>query len=288
MNQRPSLQQLIQSVGDLVSPPEVHFRLTEVIESPNSSSDTIADIIMQDPNLSSRILRVTNSAYYGKRQIETVSRAITLIGTRDLYNIALAVNAIKVFEKIPSELVNVSVFWRHSLYTAIIARLLARHCRILHPERLFVAGLLHDIGCLVLYSKFPDESREALLIANGDESILALQEKELIGYDHARVGSELLKLWRLPDTLCTAVAAHHNLVHAPADSLEPVIVYIANILANRTEEGCFSEYGAYATPIEPAVWERIGLSEAIVDDLWEAIQEQFTETAQILLPGMNQ
>ncbi len=285
MDQRPSLETLIASVTDLVSPPEVHLRLHEVIESPTSTSDSIAQIIMQDPNLSARILKITNSAYYGKRKIETVSRAITLIGTRELYNIALAINAMKVFEKIPSELVNVSVFWRHSIYTAIIARLLARRCRILHPERLFVAGLLHDIGCLVLYSNFPEESRDALLIANGDEDILAQQEEELIGYDHAMVGGELLKLWRLPETIAQAVSSHHDLSRAEPDSIEATIVFIANALANRTEEGSFSEFGSYATNIEPEVWARIGLSEDVVEELWDSVYEQFAETAQILLPA---
>jgi putative nucleotidyltransferase with HDIG domain len=285
MNERPSLKQLIGSVSELVSPPEVHIRLTEVIESPISSSDSIAEIIMQDPNLSARVLKITNSAFYGSRKIETVSRAITLIGTRDLYNIALAVNAVKVFDKIPSELVNVSVFWRHSLYTAIIARLLAKRCRILHPERLFVAGLLHDIGCLVLYSQFPDESRDALLIANGDEDILANQELELIGYDHASVGAELLRLWKLPETLCISIEAHHELSRAPQDSMEAAIVMIANALANRTEEGCFSETGSYAAPVSPDAWARIGLDETVIDELAEQIDEQFTETAKILLPA---
>jgi putative nucleotidyltransferase with HDIG domain len=285
MNERPSLKELIGTVSELVSPPEVHIRLTEVIESPTSTADSIAEIIMQDPNLTARVLKITNSAFYGSRKIETVSRAITLIGTRDLYNIALAVNAVKVFEKIPAELVNVSIFWRHSLYTAIIARLLAKRCRILHPERLFVAGLLHDIGCLVLYSQFPDESRDALLIAHGDEDILARQEQELIGYDHASVGAELLRLWKLPETLCASVDAHHDLSRAAPDSMESAIILIANALANRTEEGCFSESGAYAAHITPEAWARLGLDESVIDDMAEQVDEQFAETARILLPN---
>ena len=287
MPKRPTLQELVGRVSQLVSPPEIHLRLHEVIESPVSTSDSIAEIIMQDPNLSARILKITNSAYYGRRRIETVSRAITLIGTRDLYNIALAINAMRVFEKIPSELVSVPVFWRHSLYTAIIARLLARRARVLHPERLFVAGLLHDIGCLVLYSEFPEESRDALLIADGDETILSEQERSLIGYDHAQVGGELLRLWKIPDTLCNAVAWHHRPLEAPDASIEVPIIAIADSLANRSEEGAFSGVGGHATRIDPAIWARIGADESLVDDLWEDVEEQFAEAAQTLMPGMR-
>lgn len=287
MPQRPTLEALVARVSELVSPPEIHLRLHEVIESPSSTSDDIAEVIMTDPNLSARILKITNSAYYGRRRIETVSRAITLIGTRDLYNIALAINAMRVFEKIPSELVNVPVFWRHSLYTAIISRLLARRARILHPERLFVAGLLHDIGCLVLYSAFPEESRNALLVAQGDETLLAEQERELIGYNHAEVGGELLRLWKIPDTLCNAVAWHHRPLDAPETSIEIPIIAIADALANRSEEGAFSGTGGHATLIDPALWARIGADESLVEDLWEEVDEQFAEAAQALMPGLR-
>ncbi|ACL73322.1 metal dependent phosphohydrolase [Thioalkalivibrio sulfidiphilus HL-EbGr7] len=283
-DKRQEIQDLLKDLSALVSPPEIIIRLRQDMESPKSTAESLAKIVMQDPNLSARILHMANSAMYGlNHRIETVSRAISIIGQRALYHLALAVSATKTFSKLPSELVNIAVFWRHSVFTALIARNLAQRCHVLHPERLFVGGLLHDIGSLVLYHRYPDILRDSLLAARGNEEVLAQQERELIGFDHAEVGGALMEMWGLPESLQQAVAFHHR-PGATANNMEVAIVHLADTLANRTDQGSFSEFGAFASMPHPGVWKTLGLDEDITEDLWRDVNMQFMETLHVILP----
>ncbi|WP_018953656.1 HDOD domain-containing protein [Thioalkalivibrio sulfidiphilus] len=283
-DKRQEIQDLLKDLSALVSPPEIIIRLRQDMESPKSTAESLARIVMQDPNLSARILHMANSAMYGlNHRIETVSRAISIIGQRALYHLALAVSATKTFSKLPSELVNIAVFWRHSVFTALIARNLAQRCHVLHPERLFVGGLLHDIGSLVLYHRYPDILRESLLAARGNEEVLAQQERELIGFDHAEVGGALMEMWGLPESLQQAVAFHHR-PGATANNMEVAIVHLADTLANRTDQGSFSEFGTFASMPHPGVWKTLGLDEDITEDLWGDVNMQFMETLHVILP----
>jgi putative nucleotidyltransferase with HDIG domain len=276
------LDALLGDVYSLVSPPEVYFRLESMIDSPNAKWHDLADVIAQDPNMSARLLRLANSAFHGKRNIDTLSRAVALIGTRALYDLAVGVAALSVFQKVPAELLNVSVFWRHSLCTGIIAKLLARQCNVLHPERLFVAGLLHDVGSLVIAMRRPDQAREALLVAQGDEDLVAVKERELLGFDHAEVGARLMELWQLPEGTTQAIRYHHRLAEAEEPTLEVALVHIANGLANRMEEGAFSLEGSLAAHIDPAAWGLSGLSEDIAESVWADVYGELSHAVDVL------
>ncbi|MEM7253887.1 MAG: HDOD domain-containing protein, partial [Pseudomonadota bacterium] len=183
---------MVDEVSALVSPPDICLRIFELLQSPDSSAREIGDVISQDPNLTARLLKVVNSPFYGVgRRVDTVSRAIAIVGIRDLYNLVVAVSAVNRFSHIAIDLVNMDTFWRHSLFTALLSRALAKRAGILHPERLFVAGLLHEIGALVLYHKMPRLAQEHLLLAGGDEAVIFEQEYEQLGFTHAELGAML-------------------------------------------------------------------------------------------------
>lgn len=284
-DKRFDLDDLLKDVSHLISPPEIIIRLRQALEAPHSSANSIAAIVTQDPNLSAQVLHLANSAMYGlPNRIDTVSRAISIIGTRALYHLALAVSATNTFSRLPCELVNVAVFWRHSIFTALVARSLAQRCHVLHPERLFVAGLLHDVGSLVLYSQYPETLREALMISQGNEQVLAEQEREILGFDHADVGGELLRIWGLPPVLQEAVERHHRPGAAHQARLEVSVVHLADALSNRTEQGSFSEYGGYACLVDPGIWTTLKLEEEDTDDIWDEITPQFLEILTVIVP----
>ena len=145
-----SIVALLDDVEGLVSPPDVCLRLFELIHAPTTGAKDIAAVVGVDPNLTTRLLRIANSSFYNfSRKIDTISRAVTVIGTAELYQLVLSVSAVKTFANIPNELVKMETFWRHSVYTGLLARALAIRANVLHPERLFVSGLMHDIGSLV-------------------------------------------------------------------------------------------------------------------------------------------
>ncbi|NHZ69838.1 MAG: HDOD domain-containing protein, partial [Thermotogales bacterium] len=156
-SRQESVIELLGDVEGLVSPPDVCLRLFELIHSPSSGAKEISGVVSVDPNLTARLLRMANSSFYNfSRKIDTISRAVTVIGNTELYQLVLSISAVKTFNTIPNELVKMETFWRHSVYTGLLARAIAARANVLHPERLFVAGLMHDIGSIILYHQRPD------------------------------------------------------------------------------------------------------------------------------------
>jgi len=270
----------IDQVKGLVSPPDICIRIFELIESQTASTKQLGDVISQDPNLSARLLKIVNSPYYHfSSRIDTISRAITVIGIRELSSLVLAVSATKTFSNIPNELVNIDTFWRHSIYTALIARELAQRCDILHPERLFVAGLMHDIGSLIIYNRVPDVARAMLIQAEGNEQALYKLENELISTNHAQIGGVLLDTWMLPKILRDAVMFHHEPELCETAPVESSIVHIAEALANSSIIGGFSSDACGQDEINPEAWKSLHIKEASldIDELIGAAGLQFTE-----------
>ncbi|MCB1749702.1 MAG: HDOD domain-containing protein [Gammaproteobacteria bacterium] len=279
---------LIESIKGLVSPPDVCARVLQLARSPTASADDIGAVVACDPTLTSRVLRIANSPLYGLRgRVDTVSRAITILGSDALVNLVVAVSAVASFSRIANDLVNMDTFWRHSLYSALIARDLARQCHVLHPERLFVAGLLHDIGSLVIYHRTPDTARALLTAAAGDEGRMFALERDNFGFSHAEVGALLLESWTLPEALQDAVRWHHEPASAPGDQSDPALVHIADALANHSGIGGFCEVAATDTVIDAGAWPALGIAPDALD-LEALISEagvQFAEIASLLVKG---
>ena len=285
--------QWVKDIAGLVSPPEVCVRLLDLVDSPKSTAHEIGEVIGSDPNLSSRLLKLVNSSFYNySGRIDTLSRAIAIVGTRELYSLAISVSAIRAFSKIPAQLINMDTFWRHSLFCGIIARYLAKRCGILHPERLFVAGLLHDIGELVLFARAAEKSRDLMLMADGDENTLAYAERQEFGFNHADLGGILATLWQLPDTLVEAISCHHTPLDAVCSKQQAAIVKIADILADRSSLGALFEGRPRqdsSLNIDKSLWRATGLVAANFDEsqiIGDAGQ-QFIETSAILFTDSN-
>lgn len=285
-----SLDSFVDDVSALVSPPEIWLRLNEIMNSPRTSASDVAQVVSRDPAMTAKLLKVVNSPYYNfPARVDTISRAITILGTNELFSLATAVAAAKVFTDIPNNLVKPSTFWRHSLCTAIAARRLAETANVLHPERLYVAGLLHDVGSLLLYKKFPDKAAMALMAANGDEEIVYGTETETFGFNHAQVGAELLRLWHLPSALITAVKFHHDPALADSDALDASLIHIANVISNRLSWGAFTEEAPSSGLLpDPLVWRITGLSLDALDTVAEGLNEEVPAAVAVLLPEGSQ
>ncbi len=231
-------EQLVQGAVDLVSLPDIAMQINSMIINPKFDANDLGDVISTDPGLTTRLLKIVNSAFYGfKSKIDTVGRAITVIGIEDLRNLVLATSAVDTFSKIPQDLIDMTEFWIRSVQRGVIARLLAKKCSVLQPERLFVAGLLTDIGSLLIYTKLPDESREILLAAGDNHRLIPGLEVEILGFDHAMVANELFQLWQLPNALCEAVACHLYPEEATDHRMDANLIYLANRLCEVSLQG---------------------------------------------------
>lgn len=238
-------QQLISEVDGLFTLPQVYLKIRESIFNHNSSIHDVALVINQDPNISARILKIANSSFFGcATEITSVSRAITIMGLLQLHDLVLATVAVNAFKNISSELIDMKDFWLHSVFCASIARLLARKSHVFDSERLFVCGILHDLGHLVIYSRCPKQAEKILARARQEKLPVASVEKEILGFDYAEVGGELLKSWNLPANLYEAVKTHLSLNNESQYLAEASLIHIANILALQEE----SSKSGYAAP----------------------------------------
>jgi len=282
MNEK--IRDLLSNVEQLISLPAAYVRLNELVEDPSSSAADIAHVITQDVALTARLLRVANSPLYGlSTQIDTVSRAVTVLGTQQVRNLALATSACKSFDGIPNELVSMESFWEHSILCALCARTLALKCLKHQREAVFVAGLLHDIGQLVLYRTLPDLSRQTLeaCLDSSDELEPQEVEREIIGFDHAEVGSELARSWSLPSSLQECIACHHNPAQAKQNHVETAIVHIANSIAALVELNTHELDNAPC--IHDIAWELTGLDQDIIAPTIADVQEQISGTRALLM-----
>jgi putative nucleotidyltransferase with HDIG domain len=229
---------IVARASSLASLPEVVARVVALAEDPGATASQFEAVIGRDPALAARLLRVANSPYYSVTgQIDTIARAVTMVGTRHIRDLTLGLAAIRAFAGIPVALVSMEDFWVHSLYCAHLSRALAADDLRL-ADTVFVGGLLHDIGQLLLFIQQPEESRQALwMVSEGpDHLTMDEAEREVLGVDHTEVGAELARQWLLPDALRECIAWHHQPERASAaNARAAAIVHVANSLAYLAE-----------------------------------------------------
>ncbi len=225
-------QSLVENVLQLISLPEVYLRLQQVIDDPDHTRDQVAEILAYDPALSARVLRIANSSYYGfPREIETVASAIGIIGELDLRNLVLATSVAGSMNTLSYSGVNIDDFWLHSLRCGITARLIAKTVGGFNPEILFLAGILHDLGILVIYQH--DAALAAAISRQIEEQhqLRDQAEREVLGFDHAEVGALLLEAWGLSAELAELVGCHHQYQLAQENNTAALMLALANQMA---------------------------------------------------------
>ena len=215
----------------LVSLPTIFFQIDRAINHPSSSSTDIAKALRTDQGLSARLLRIANSAFFGfPQRVESVDQAIRIIGTRQLHDLVLATVVLSQFRGVDANLVTMKSFWQHSFACGIAARTLATRRRETNVEHFFVAGLLHDIGSLVLYQEFPQRAAAALEMHRRDRTALDEVERAVIGCDHGQVGAALMTLWKLPEFYREVAANHHHPAGCRSPSMGTAVVHISDLL----------------------------------------------------------
>lgn len=280
-------QDIIKDVNALVSLPAVCVRINEMVEDTNYSAAEIGQAISQDANLTARVLKIANSSFYSfPSRIETISRAITIIGNRELRDLVLATATIEAFDKIPIDMANMQNFWRHSIHCGVVSRLLAAKCGMLHKERMFISGLLHDVGHLVFYLKLPEIERQSMLNAAIKNQDIFIEEKKLIGFDHAYIGGELLKYWGLPDSLVEPVKFHHEPSLAKQYVLDASIVHIANLIAKHTGLGNYN-IAINNLAIDALALKLTNFSDEILHTILPQAQIQVADVMSVFLPKLK-
>ena len=278
----PSITDLVENCPTLGTLPSVYHRITEVMCDPYSSSGDFGAVVSEDPGLTARLLRLVNSAFYNvPSEIDSVTQALSVIGTEQLYDLVLATSVISMFNDVPAELVDMESFWRHSLATGVTCRVLATERGEANVERLFVAGLLHDIGRLLMFMGNPKESIECMRRAQDEGHLVYKLEEERMGYDHAKVGQALLNAWRLPDSLQEPVEFHHDPKNARRFGIDAAIVHVADITAHSLLLGHSGEQ--HIPPLSDAAWYRVDGAISISPATFAEIEIQYSAAVRAIL-----
>ncbi len=228
---KPSLERLLQRPSTLASLPAVYAKACEVLHSPRSSAADLARVVSTDTALTARLLQLVNSPLFGfPAPVESVSRAVALMGANELQTLILGISALEAFRGVDPTLCDMPSFWRHATACAVLARILAGFKAGLSVERFFVAGLLHDVGLLYLLLQEPETCGSLLRYAREQRYALDAVERSFLGFDHAEAGGALLRRWRFPEPLAHAVHRHHAPVASPP-ALDPSLLHVADCLA---------------------------------------------------------
>ncbi|GKS64005.1 histidine kinase [Nitrospira sp.] len=267
------LRNRIERLGDLPTLPHVVQRIAAMIGRPNVSTEEIGSIIEKDQVLAAKVLRLANSPFYGfPSRIGSVSHAVIVLGFNVVKGLTLCASALSIMKD-----AGMDQLWRHSLGVAITANLLATRLEIKNPEELFVSGLLHDIGKVVLYVKWPDVGNciKDEFTTGSNRSLLDV-EQELTGLSHADIGGSLADAWHLPITLREPILYHHNPPLAKEAVLQTAIVHVADILVKGL--ACGNPGDDLIPPLSKPAWELVGLDE---QGLAECIDKASSEFATI-------
>ncbi|MBL8036258.1 MAG: HDOD domain-containing protein [Nitrospira sp.] len=264
------LRNRIEQVGDLPTLPHVVQRLATMIGSPTVSAEEIGTIIEKDQVLAAKVLRLANSPFYGfPSRIGSVSHAVIVLGFNVVKGLTLCASALTIMKD-----AGMDQLWRHSLGVAITAKLLATRLDIKNSEELFVSGLLHDIGKVVLYVKWPDvgNSIKDAMKTRTDHSLFDI-EQELTGLSHAEIGGYLASAWHLPVTLREPILYHHNPMQAKDATLQTAIVHVADILVKGL--ACGNPGDDLIPPLSKPAWDQVGLDEQSLAEYIDKASQEF-------------
>ena len=274
---------LVSGEVELATLPEVHVRLLDALGKDETGPAELAAIIGRDPSLTARLLRLVNSPVYGLRgPVDSISRAVTMVGQKELSTLVTGLAAVSAFSDISPELCDMRMFWRHAAACGVYASLLARSAPGLAPDRGFVGGLLHDLGQLVILRKLPAAAGRALILSRVEGLPASEAETAVLGFDHAAVGRTLLAGWNFPPALVAMAGDHHHPDGAPA-SREIALIHVADILAQAWDWPAFS--GPPTPALNERAWHSLGLPESVLADVARDGDAAIAEIESVFFAG---
>ena len=276
--------QLLNSMRGLPTLPECFFRLQRVLANERSGAGDLERVIKPDPALTANLLRVANSAFFNcPRKVTGIRHAIVLMGSRQVYEAAASASFAMV---IPGNLlgygIRASEFWLHSMSVAMIGQRLAKELRLEASEQTYTAGLLHDIGKLVIGVFLADSAREVMHLMRDGELSFVQAEHQALGTDHAMVGGTLAERWRLPREVVSVVRHHHLPDEGVPSQCQQLVdlVHVADGLSHSLGYG--SDVGELARRISPEATERLGLEPGLLERVASETMDQIWELAGVM------
>ncbi len=268
------LRHKVESINTLPTVPSVLKRLSAVIEKPRITIVEISAFISNDPALTTKVLKMVNSAIYGfPGRIASVSHATMLLGLNVIKGLLLGVSVFELMQKTMSGL------YEHSLACAIASRVIAQKKNLKEPEEISVAGLLHDIGKVILILEFAEQYEAAMKEAKEKKLSIFEAEKNQFGATHADAGGWLAEKWRFPVNLIEVIQFHHRPVLAKNAPLETAIVHVADLLVRARGFGFAGE--DFVPDVNPVAYELLKLSDQDIKDVLREMEDNMESAEDI-------
>lgn len=279
------LNKIKNYIMQMPSLPTSVAKVIEVCNNPKTSPVDLDKVISLDPVLMGRVIKLINSAYYGiQNKITSLVRAIIMLGLNTVKNLALSTAVLdRLSDKNSFKALNMEGFWRHSLCTGVVAKLIAKERKIdsKQLDEYFAAGLLHDIGKIPLNNIVSDDFIRAMTIADSEKIALYLAEKRTFDMDHADVGGMIVEAWRLSGAIAETIRYHHSLELYTGENRDIILtVAVADNYANKNGigfSGCL-----YPEKIPQTTWDELRISKEWLHEIEESVKSEI-EKASIFL-----
>lgn len=272
-----NIEYIVSKVDDMKVLPEIINKIIALTDDPDSTVQDMEKAILKDSVLTTKILRLANSAYYGyARNISTISRAAVLLGFQAIKSLALA-STVRTYltDELKGYSLEKNQLWTQSQTCAIVSRFIAKQIKYPNPEEAYIAGLLRDIGKTILNQHMEKEYAEVLLKIEMDNLSFLDAEREVLGFNHAEIGEKVAEKWNLPKALVDAIGHHHTPELANINPLLVSIIHIADAITMMMGVGLGLDGLAYN--LSPMAIETIGLDELQLEDIISQVTDLVTD-----------
>jgi putative nucleotidyltransferase with HDIG domain len=271
-----TIRETIETVSTIPTLSTVIEKIARLLQNPQTSAEEIGKVITTDQALAAKVLRLVNSAFYGfPGRISTITHAVVILGFSTVKNIVLTASIFDAFanKKNTASDFNIEEFWLHSIGCGAASQAIAKHIGFKEKEECFIAGLIHDIGKIILCYYFPEEFEAVFRHARSKGVLFLDSEREIIGITHNEIGAIIARRWNLPANLQAVVRNHHQPVAEHDFYSITGIVHSGDILARAMEIG---NGGDDMIPlISEAAWQNLGFEHIALPSLLESIDDEF-------------
>lgn len=274
-DKRDELKKIIMDTKTLPTLPAVINKLNTLSENEKSSVQEMAKIVSSDQVLSARILRLANSPSYGFYRVSTISNAMILLGVNVVKSLALSSSIFEIMEK------NSVGLWEHSLGVGVASNLIAHKLALPECEEIATAGLLHDIGKVIISIKCEEAENKIRRVTREQEIYSSEAEIQVIDTDHAEVGGWLSKCWYLPEKLSEPIEFHHNVLKSTNHRIKTSVVHIADILVKASGFGNSGD--PFVHKIQQTAWDTLKLTDQFLVEIVEELEDKLVEVKNFSL-----
>ncbi len=279
------LKKILGQVEDLPALPDIAMKLIQLASNMDTEISEIIEVIEKDPSLTAKLLKLCNSSYYGlSKRIGSVQQAVVLLGYSTLYKIALTVSSSIYFKRGASGYgLSHEDLWKHSVGTAIASETIAHKYNRPKAQNAYTAGLLHDIGKVVL-SEFVSDDIDRILTLVENKRSFTEAETEILGMDHAMIAGKLARRWKFPEALVEALKYHHEPHLAVADKELCAFTHMGNVITNTIGQGIGVD--SFMNLISEEVEKMLPMDEAELEEIALITQQRVAEAESFILEAM--